>query len=173
MAGTYEKYRASNQRNFINSLRGSKPAVRMMAGYFAERGHDVEEPATSESPRREDWAKQVDRGDLFVNGQRVEVKHWPERTFTCARDFPFKRLMICNKLSWNRADPKPVAYYIVNAPMTHAAIVLPKTRPHWELKTWVDKRYVGVLDQECYTVGLEHVIFTELWGLTDARSAVS
>jgi hypothetical protein len=63
-----------------------------------------------------------DKGDLRVDGDRIEVKHRSLR-FTGPHDFPFPSIIVDVAHAWDNAHPKPAPYVILNQPLTHAAIV--------------------------------------------------
>jgi hypothetical protein len=87
----------------------------------------------------EDWKKHSDSGDLWVRvdtdspEMRFEVKHIVSAgEFTNAEDWPWPKMFVCSKHSFDRADPKPSTFFLVNRNLTHAAsIQVERTREHW------------------------------------------
>jgi hypothetical protein len=84
-----------------------------------------------------DRKEYADKGDIYASGKRMEVKHL-KRDFVY-REWPFATVTICAKASFDAADPKPDYYFILNQPMTIAAIVdVRNTRPIWTVRKQTD-----------------------------------
>ena len=79
-----------------------------------------------------------DDGDIWIVSdwpiKRVEVKHQqnPKSIWTSAEDYPWDNLIIYSKPAWDRMVPKAEAIYILNKPMTHAAVVAGDTWQDWQ-----------------------------------------
>ncbi len=124
---------------FLERLRGSEEAVQLAARWLKSLGQGVIRSPASEAPSHFDWKKHSDSGDLYVL-QRVEVKHLT-RKFTCAEDYPFKRMFVCAKGSFDRAWPKPHMHIIFSSDLRAAAIIRTTTKPQWTVVTKRDERF--------------------------------
>lgn len=101
---------------------------------------DVTVLRTRVAPRREDWRLYADHGDIELGPKRkrCEVKGctYP---FTCAVDHPYKhRPIVTDARVWDESDPKPWAIFLLNASMTHVAIVKGNTSGRWWTATITD-----------------------------------
>lgn len=134
---------------FQERLEKSHRAVWRVAYWFWRKGREVSIPKK--------FLDGPDQGDLFVNGDRVEVKH-KDVAFTDAADFPFNDVLLGEVNSFDRADPKPVSYILVNRDLTHCLIVLCKDSQTWTTRTVRDrKRYDCV--QQYYVSTLDKAYF--------------
>ena len=143
------------RETFDRRLARSHLALWVAASWAWDNGQNVRIPSTPPGV--------PDDGDLFVQAspgsrwQRLEVKHI-RRDWTCRQDFPFPKVLICARHSWDRANPKPAEYVLFNHRMTHVIRVKRNTRPLW----WVDevadrKRDDG--HQECYCIKPDDALF--------------
>ena len=141
---------------FLRELEASQAAVRAMAMHFVCSGYKVQMPPLQKAPRHEEWGSFSDHGDLIVNDQRIEVKALTA-DFTCQADWPFGTYFIVDgKQSYDRKDPRPFRYYIVNKAMTHAAMIeVPQTWDQWYVELRAD-RIQGV-NKEYYLCPVEMV----------------
>lgn len=136
----------ANHARFQKSLIKSHNAVVLVAEWFKANGYEVNIEPLRVSPTFEERQEYSDQGDLYVkmDGQweRIEVKN-PKCDFTHLGNFPFRnRLFICQTRAWDRAEPKPHRFYIVNRARTHAAVVDPiATRAQWWEEEVTDTRY--------------------------------
>jgi hypothetical protein len=139
---------------FVKDLKESETTVWIVARFFQQRGENV----TVRGRRIRDDAKDrhefADRGDLEIQGRRVEVKR-RGIPFTGPSDFPFPSIIVDVAHTWDNADPKPALYMIVNQAGTVAARVNGSTHPTWTTKS----RYDGRLSRErlFYECPIDHV----------------
>src|SRR5262245_3268698 len=131
-----------DHEQFKERLARSEKAVGMVGRWFRSHGHWVQYPPRSVARTYQERHDHIDCGDLFVRRQisepwlKMDVKQYG-KDFTCREDWPYPggaqgHLLICSTASFDRADPKPYAYYILNTSGTHAAIVnVGETREHW------------------------------------------
>lgn len=150
---------------FLRELTKSTAAVMVVASYFVRRGRDVIIRGLKKAPTHGDWEEYADGGDMQVKGKdgyyrRIEVKHLSVN-FTCSQDWPFHDFIVCAKHSWDAADPKPLAYYILPKNMTHAAICMGETSKSWTVKTRRDSR-IKAYSQEFYFCPLDLVTFNPI-----------
>lgn len=136
----YEQY-----LKFAKRLKESEPAVKLVGAYLEFMGWDVRIPELVILGPNDNWEDFVDDGDLYASYQgsewhRMEVKH-NSKNFTCYEDIPFKHFLICNKKSYDRADPKPYAYFFLNKEMTYIATLYADTLNFWEVKEIIDPIY--------------------------------
>lgn len=156
-----------NHRRFLQHLRGSEAARWQVAHWLTGRGYTVQLQGMKEAPTANQWLEYTDIGDIHVS-MRVEAKQLT-RDFTCREDWPFgKNFIVCGKNSFDRAQPKPFAFVILNPAGTHAAFVLASGWKQWRVESRRDSRYNGV-EQEYYFAPLDSVVFAAL--AKDAQSA--
>jgi hypothetical protein len=92
-----------------------------------------------------------DRGDIYANDLRVEVKAIT-RDFFRPEEWPFPEIFICRADTYDAADPKPVAFFTCNPALTFAAMVkTQESREWWSKKTVTDTRPGRGYDYEVYT----------------------
>lgn len=121
----------------------------------------------SKAPTASDWEKHSDGGDLFVrmapidDWLRTEVKH-RQLDFTDRDSFKYPDMMVCSKHSFDRADPKPYAYVMLNKAMTHAAIISTESLEFWTVKEYGDKNFGNGYKQLKYMCPKERIHFVEL-----------
>lgn len=152
-----DKVIAQNHERFKAHLDASQEGVWILARWLSKRGHNVKINASGKAENRGDWKKFVDNGDLEVS-LRVEVKQLSYH-FTCREDWPFgENYMVCAQYSFDRAIPKPFAFYNLNPTATHAAQVLGSSRPKWTVKEHADRRFQDYT-QKSYYCPLDHVYF--------------
>jgi len=118
------------KRKFISS----RAAVFKVAEFLnREKNCTVTVPQMQLAPDPTYASEYRDDGDITVNGDHiVEVKH-RSLSFTSAATYRYDDIIIANVESADRHDA--YAYFIVNKPMTHAAIVYGKTKPKWYKRT--------------------------------------
>ena len=124
--------------NFPEDLEESKAAVWRAARWLSDRGNHVTVRHTRLREKIEERGEFRALGDLDIL-QRVEVKG-RGLDFTSLEDFPFPTIIVCTVHSWDRAEPKPHAYLMVNREMTHLGVVLGSTSKHWKQRTVFDRR---------------------------------
>jgi len=115
--------------------------------------------ATAAAPDASLWEEYADQGDLEIC-LTVEVKHLASNQFTCKEDYPYDQAIICAVHSYNHKHPRPFAYILVNAEITHAAIVYSSTSEVWQTKTIHDSRYNN--SQLCYVIDRDLLIVVPL-----------
>jgi hypothetical protein len=134
------------RKTFESRLARSHLAVWVAAAWHWSEGHNVRIPKTVDD--------QPDNGDLFIREKadegwkRVEVKHI-RRDWTGRSDWPFKKVIVCAKHSFDGAIQKPHQYLIFNHRMTHAIRVMGDAKDTWWSEEIVDSKRGGV-GQQCY-----------------------
>ena len=105
-------------------------------------------PPLKVAHKRSQAMDNLDDGDLFVTDveegrtRRVEIKYRPLLTFTCAGDYRYDTVFICNTKSFDRARHHISEYIIFNRDLTHFISVPVVTFFDWEIqKDVVDKDY--------------------------------
>lgn len=149
----------SNFDHFKEQLASSYQTVYSVAHWLTGKGYAVTLPPHSMAERPEDWEQHADSGDLHLH-LRLEVKR-RQIAFTGQEDFPFPDIMVSAKDAYDRADPKPFTYYMVNKAGTHMAVVRESTKPHWVVKRVKDGRRRDY-SQEVYHCPIKHVSFFTL-----------
>lgn len=139
--------RAKSHAKFLNALQESQKSVRMVGSWLESRGHHVVVQEPSFAPTWDDWREHIDSHDILLiepNGQQrtLEVKRrgvW----FTSRADFPYPDMTVDEKRKFDQKSPQPYAYFMLNKPMTHIAIVMCNTRPQWSVRSlrhqWLDR----------------------------------
>lgn len=150
---------SKNHEKFLKHLTASRAAVWRVARWLWSRGYPVRMNATAAAPDASLWEEYADQGDLEIC-LTVEVKHLASNQFTCKEDYPYDQAIICAVHSYNHKHPRPFAYILVNAEMTHGAIVYSSTKDLWSTKTIHDSRYNN--SQVCYVIDREHLIVQPL-----------
>lgn len=144
-----------NKSGFYDRLRGSSTAVFIAARWLHSKGYDVRIPVSRDV---------VDSGDIFANKpdqpvKRIEVKG-RNVAFTCANDWPYEDMLVSNEAAVNRALADDPHYVILNAAMTHAALILPETKQHWKvIKKWASNTRK---EESFYACPIEHVKFIRI-----------
>ena len=149
-----------NFKRFVEHLGDSHDGVWNVAHWLNDRGYSVTVPPTSVAKSYEDRMNHVDGGDLFIQ-QRIEVKTLGIN-FTCKEDWKFgDKFIVCAKHSYDNARPKPYAYIIQSADMTHLAVVNSSTFKQWYVEKRNDSRYVEYT-QEFYLCPIDLVKFFKI-----------
>jgi hypothetical protein len=150
----------TDDERFRQHLEDSKFGVQVIADWFTMNGYAVRLPPVRVCKNHAEWKAFADDGDLFIES-RIEVKHLGV-DFTCREDWPFgEKFIVCAKHSWDRAQPKPQAYYVLNKQASHLAIVLGRTSNEWFVEERRDSRYDDV-EQSFYFCPLDKVIFKNI-----------
>lgn len=145
----------TNETGFQGRLKGSVQAVFVVAKWLHLKGYDVKIPADRGV---------VDLGDIFANKpdtpvSRIEVKG-RNISFTCALDWPYADMLVSNEAAVKRAWDSDPHYVILNAEMTHVALILPETKQHWKIvKKWASNTRKH---EYFYTCPIEHVQFIRI-----------
>lgn len=151
-----------NHQQFLQHLRDSEAARWRVARWLTNRGYAVQLQGMSEAPTHDQWKDHADVGDIQVT-MRVEVKRLT-CTFTSRENWPYgEDFIVCAAHSFNRAQPKPYAYVILNQAMTHAAFVMTTNWRKWRVEERQDRRYSDV-SQRYYLAPIESVVFSALDG---------
>jgi hypothetical protein len=150
--------------NFVEDLKNSHAATLTAAEFLQARGFHVEVNPLAVRPTVEERHKYSDNGDLWAtrieDRKRIEVKH-RGFDFTCADDFPHKSgLFVDEARLWDRANPKPTAYIIMNRKQTVAVIVTADTSDKWRLVERLDREKHRV--RKFYECPLDAVKFFRL-----------
>jgi len=140
---------------FQDRLKGSIPAVFVVAKWLHIKGYDVNVPAQRTV---------ADDGDIFAHKpdqpvKRIEVKG-RNINFTSAADWPYVDVLVSNEAAVKRAWDDDPHYIILNAAMTHAAIIAPESKEHWKvIKKWASNTRKH---ENFYTCPTEHVKFVRI-----------
>ena len=126
MAATY------NNDSFLEALEESKEGVWLIARWLSDQGHHVKVNAVGKAPTVGERYQYTDGGDLEIC-QRIEVKHI-SASFTCAEDWPYAYMIVCNRATWDASTPKPHAVIHLNKEGTHAAIVKGSDFHLWQVR---------------------------------------
>ena len=155
---------AFNHERFLKHLDDSIEAMWICAKYLYNWGYPVKINPMTKSKTHGEWRTHIDKGDLeiVVEGvpQRIEVKGL-SASFTRKEDWKFPDFIICAAHSWDIADPKPLAYMLLNKERTHAAIVYGRDSATWIKAKKRDHRYTDY-QQEFYFSPLEQVVWKSL-----------
>jgi hypothetical protein len=152
---------------FLKRLEGSRTAVWVAAAWLHKRGWSVAIPAIQHGPKRSDWKKFSDNGDILAwspgskERHRFEVKGigFP---FTCRKDWPFRdKYLICSKHSFDKVDPKPTMYINVAPDFVHLGLVSGASCNAWHFSEWADKEHPGI-NTEKYWCDTDLVTFTTI-----------
>jgi hypothetical protein len=144
-----------SREEFQTALKKSWGAVFVVAKWLHKNGHDVSIPISRDVP---------DSGDIFANKpdqpvKRIEVKG-RNVSFTCALDWPYEDMLVSNEAAVKRAWDDDPHYVILNAEMTHAALILPETKQHWKvIKKWASNTRMV---ESFYTCPIERVKFIRI-----------
>lgn len=156
-----------NHEKFLSLLEGSAASVWRVAYWLWGKGYEVRIMPVSKAPTAADWKQHSDSGDLFVrmapidDWMRTEVKH-RQLNFTNREDFKMPDMFVCSKHSYDRANPKPYAYVVLNKAMTHAAIIATETCDHWTTREVADSNFKNGYRQVKYCCPTEKIHFIEL-----------
>ena len=142
----------NNHERFQARLTASHTAVFHVARWLWSAGNIVELRPSTTAPTHEESMQHIDSGDLWYLNPRkqpaekklVEVKG-SGKDFTCAEDFPFDDMTVCNKPSFERIAPvKPALYVVLNRARTHAGLIdVGNTFLHWTERSQQDPHYPG------------------------------
>lgn len=132
---TYER----DDPTFVADLQASDRIVLRVAQWLRQRGNTVAIPPVRVRPHVDQMSAYADDGDLYlvkidpcrvVTLERVEVKG-RSLNVTTRTDYPYGTVIVDVAHAWDKADPKPVAYIIVNHAETHCAVVRQATAEAW------------------------------------------
>ena len=131
---------------FEEDLLFSSESVERIRCWLENRGYLVEVPELVVRPDEKVMSEYSDDGDLLVSGGkigeqvRIEVKHRVDMEFTSLDDFPYSSIIVDVCHAWDKADPKPYAYFILNKDMTAAIYVHGTTSERWMKKELWDRK---------------------------------
>ena len=132
-----------NSDDLRKRWRGSHEVVHMVAMMLLRQGLFVQILPQELAPSFEVRHQYADSGDLKiivdgkahvceVKGSGIDFKHGKH---------PFKSALLCNQWSFDKADPKPSYYFIVDKARKHCAVFdVSKYRDHMKLVTVTDKK---------------------------------
>ena len=134
-----------NDAAFVEDWNKSHIYVWAVGQWLRGRGYDVSIKPSVLRPDAASRHKFFDDGDLAIT-QRIEVKHRPSLTFTCAQDYPYPTVFLDETYKIDRHPPQSLfAYIILNAEGSACCVILSGTRSHWVKETIFDK----VQNREC------------------------
>ena len=155
---------AKNHDKFLGHLDNSVDTMFICARYLYDKGHTVTVNAMTKSKTYSEWKSHADKGDLEVQvhgkPRRIEVKGI-STDFEDASDWRFPDFIVCAAHSWDKADPKPLAYFIFNRKRTHVAIVYGKDSSLWTRAAKRDGRYTEYA-QEFYFSPMHKVVWRKI-----------
>lgn len=132
-------------RAFLADFDRQDASVDAVGRLLVRAGYSVFRPQSQLRPTAEVRRLYADCGDLIVR-KRVEVKH-RKIDFTCEDEFPFSTVFIDECYHVDRFNPNTLdAYYIVNAKLTHAAVIRAFTRKWWKVESNRDPAQDRVCD---------------------------
>jgi hypothetical protein len=151
-----------NHNKFITHLTHSAEAVWLAARYLHSMGLTVVVNRTDYADTASEWKDYADNGDLEIitksgRRERIEVKML-SASFHNQRTWPFPDFIVCEKDSFDRAEIKPYAYWIMSGDCVAVAIVRSSSASSWKVVRRKDSRYKDVW-QEFYTCPLDQVEF--------------
>ena len=156
---------AKNHDKFLEHLDISIDTMFICARYLYDKGYTVTINAMTKAKTHGEWKTHADKGDLEVQvdgiPQRIEVKGI-STDFVDASDWKFPDFIVCATHSWDKADPKPLAYFIFNRKRTHVAIVYGKDSSTWTKAGKYDRRYTEYA-QEFYFSPLDKVVWRKIY----------
>ena len=155
---------AKNHDKFLEHLDTSIDTMFICARYLYDQGYTVTINAMTKAKTYGEWKNHADKGDLEVwvddTPQRIEVQGISTE-FVDASDWKFPDFIICAAHSWDRANPKPLAYFIFNRKRTHVAIVYGKDSSTWTKTKKYDRRYTEYA-QEFYFSPLDKIVWRKI-----------
>ena len=148
-----------NYEDYISRLEASREWIWKSAQLLHRKGFQIQIPRTTKDRQSAEWKGYADDGDLFVM-QRIEVKH-RRIDFTSEEDFPYKSgMIVCAKVPWEKAMPKPHMFICWNKTGTHYAVIMGNTRKSWFTRRLPDSDRINY-EQDFLICPLEFVQFRE------------
>ena len=150
----------SYYNSFADRLDRSKEAQKIVMDYICSLGIPCTINPAIMVPRGGDPNQYKDNGDLWMQ-MRAEVKHNPNSYWQGCNSYPTANIIICNAKVYDELPFQPKFFYIVNGPMTHAAIIdVARTKELWVKAETVDPyrghKYVT------YQIGKQHPAFVKI-----------
>jgi len=143
---------------FKDDLIESHEYVWMIARWLNARGHNAVVRALRIREKIEEMDEFADQGDLEIM-QRIEVKRRLFE-FSSIKTYPHPTAIVDVCHTWDKARPKPYAYFILNKGATCFLLIKGATSKHWKRETFYDK--TKKRERTCYFCPLEHVSFHKL-----------
>lgn len=148
--------------NFPSRWERSQKGVRTVADWLCDEGYNVSIGYQELAENLEEAEDFVDDGDILIltdsKDFRVEVK-WLEATaFTGLEDYPWFEFMICETRSFNKCNPKP-DYYIILEKFERAISIIDvkATKKYWYWKRKVDGSRIEDGKRPYYYCALKYV----------------
>ncbi len=115
---------------FVKDLTGSEQAVWKVLHYLHSKGK-----VAGINPLRirddvRNMSEFADHGDLWIQ-ERIEIKQRPDIDFQQPEDFPYSSIIVDVAHAYDRAFPKPYVYFVCNASLTAAFVIMGNTSKHW------------------------------------------
>lgn len=127
---------------FVRDLLQSEQHVDIVARWLYGSGYNPVVPPISVRDDPNNMRAFADGGDIFVGQSRIECKQRGLR-FTCARDFPYRTIIVDVAHAWDNANPKPHLYVLTDVPIVHCVVVRSKTSTRWirtQKRDWQKRR---------------------------------
>ena len=132
-----------NHEDFRKRWNGSHEAVEMVAMMLLRSGFWVQILPQEMTPSFEARHNYSDSGDLKIFALDEELVCEVKGSSLEFKDgkHPFKSAFLCNQWSFDKADPKPSYYFIVDKSKKHCAVFdVSKYRDHMKLVMVTDKK---------------------------------
>jgi hypothetical protein len=110
----------------------------LVAKYLRTQKVMVHLEPTRLRPSAAERAGWSDEGDIWALA-KYEVKHRPKLHFTSRHDYPYDTVFIDSVAGFERKNPPPFCYWIVNAEETHALVVYLSSFPRWKRRITYNK----------------------------------
>ncbi len=135
---------ADDWEKYKGHVADSIPTVWRVVKFLSSRGHTVQMPPTHIASNQNDRLNMTDEGDFFLM-QRCEVKQ-RSFSFTCMDDYPWEKVLICNKNSFDKHKGSKPAFYILPSADFKAIVVVDvnKSEKGWWAEKHRDGRYDDV-----------------------------
>lgn len=126
---------------FEKSLNSSVGPVFAFAEFLHRKGVTIEIPGLKKRGFNGVPNDYKDNGDLFIinpNGERLRIEIKALNTeFTCRADFPYKFLIVANKIPVDRANGEISNWIMISKDRKHFASISKDTRDSWvEKELW-------------------------------------
>jgi len=129
---------------FVDDLHKSHPAVVRVGEWLSAKGYIVQVPTPEARDKIEDRHNFSDGGDIFIDVANfvriIEVKQRRNIDFTGLADYPYPTIFIDSVSKYDRKNPKPWLYFIVNRGLTTALVIKGTTPNRWGKTKKYDKQ---------------------------------
>lgn len=132
MTDNYEKY----HKQFQERMKRSERARWLVARWMVSLGKTVCIGPMTIAEKHADWRQHADNGDLWVDNQRIEVKH---TRYEFTKKWPYKKFAFMATHRYDAADPKPYGIFQLNKDMTWAAFIKSDTFDQWKIGNFGDR----------------------------------